>query len=518
MMPFARKYRPQQFVEVVGQKAVTLILSNAIKKDRIAHAYLLTGSRGTGKTSLARIFSKALRCADAFLKDDLMVSCDQCESCVSIRTAKSLDVLEIDGASYNGVDAVRELRDQSHFLPKTGKKKIYIIDEVHMLTTAAFNALLKILEEPASHLLFVFATTEPHKIPDTILSRCQRFDLKRISQKQIVESLEQILQKESISFESEALKKIALFSQGSMRDALCCVDQIVTFTDEKITLAATQESLSLVEDTLLLKMLEGVLSRNAFMAIEALDVIFNAGYDLSQCLTSFLELVHAQIFIKLGLPLDVLESTQQTLEQLKPLRETEELEMIFQALHQGLEPIFQSQQPKVVFDVLLIKCALAESLVQASQTQPIKNEVKKNPPIPTDVFQQKSVEGFLRTVRQQQPLLASLLEHSVEMVFPLSLDGIFSVAFAKDSLFFDQIQKEPLKSALRKIVSQEWAASVQIRIEGKEGKQSFSEKKDQKAFEDQEQKKEQVKKHPLLVEALSLFGGTFSSLEVKKDA
>jgi len=222
---FARKWRPQQFDEVVGQQHVTDTLKNAIKSNRIAHAYLFVGPRGIGKTSIARIFAKALNCT----KGPTVTPCDKCDSCKEIAGGTNLDVLEIDGASNNGVEQVRELRETVKFAPAVGKFKIYIIDEVHMLSIPAFNALLKTLEEPPPHVKFIFATTEPGKILATILSRCQRFDLKRIPVPAIIERLALVAKTEKIKVDEDALLAIARGAEGGLRDAESALDQLVSF-------------------------------------------------------------------------------------------------------------------------------------------------------------------------------------------------------------------------------------------------------------------------------------------------
>src|SRR6266446_9718708 len=211
----ARKWRPQQFDDVVGQEHVTTTLKNAIGQNRLAHAYLFVGPRGIGKTSTARIFAKALNC----VKGPTATPCDKCDNCLEITGGRSLDVLEIDGASNNGVEQVRELRDTVRYAPARGRFKIYIIDEVHMLTTQAFNALLKTLEEPPSHVKFIFATTEAQKIPLTILSRCQRFDFAGIGTPRIVQRLREIVASEKMQADDEALELIARRAAGSMRDS-----------------------------------------------------------------------------------------------------------------------------------------------------------------------------------------------------------------------------------------------------------------------------------------------------------
>src|SRR5437762_6968592 len=226
----ARKYRPQCFAEVVGQEHVTQTLANAIKQKRIAHAYLFVGPRGTGKTTIARIFAKALNCTGGpkadFLEDD--------QRCIEITEGRSLDVLEIDGASNRGIEEIRALRETVRYAPASGKFKIYIIDEVHMLTKEAFNALLKTLEEPPEHVKFMFATTEPQKVLPTILSRCQRFDLRRIPAGLIVKHLKEIAKKEKVSIDDAALAAIARGAEGGLRDAESALDQLIAFCGNKI--------------------------------------------------------------------------------------------------------------------------------------------------------------------------------------------------------------------------------------------------------------------------------------------
>jgi DNA polymerase III subunit gamma/tau len=226
----ARKWRPQQFADVVGQNHVTQTLQNAITAKRIAHAYLFVGPRGTGKTSLARLFAKALNCKTG----PTITPCDVCDSCREITAGISLDVQEIDGASNNSVEQVRELRDNVKFAPTHGKYKIYIIDEVHMLSTAAFNALLKTLEEPPAHVKFFFATTEAHKVLPTIVSRCQRFDLRRIPVALIIERLNLIANEEKVSLDSDAALAIARGAEGGLRDAESALDQLIAFRGETI--------------------------------------------------------------------------------------------------------------------------------------------------------------------------------------------------------------------------------------------------------------------------------------------
>jgi DNA polymerase-3 subunit gamma/tau len=367
----ARKWRPAQFSDIVGQTHVVRTLMNAIKSERVHQAYLMTGSRGIGKTSIARIFAKAVRCPNTEWKgegkDQWLASCGECPSCREIASGSSVDVIEIDGASNNGVDAVREIRENAKYLPASGGRKIYIIDEVHMLTTAAFNALLKTLEEPPAHVIFIFATTEPHKIPATILSRCQRFDLRRVTVAQIQERLAQVLQAEKIEAEAGAVALVARAAEGSMRDGMSLLDQVIAYSGERITTQAARESIGLIEGQTLITILRGIFARKPLDALAAVDQAYQQGHDLRVLARSLVEFLYGAILVKLGAAgstsLELSSDEWKELGEIAPLRELEEMELIFQALHQGIEWIARSPQPKIVLDVLLIKCATAEALV-----------------------------------------------------------------------------------------------------------------------------------------------------------
>ncbi len=237
-----RKWRPQSFKEIVGQDHVAKTLSNAIKNKRIAHAYLFSGPRGTGKTSMAKILAKAINCDDGPLVDP----CQKCNNCLTITDGTSLDVLEIDAASNRGIDEIRDLREKAKFVPTGASKKVYIIDEVHMLTQEAFNALLKLLEEPPSHVIFVLATTEPSKIIPTIISRCQRFDFRRIKFQDLIKHLEKVAIKEKIDYEHASIEMIAKQAQGGLRDALGLLDQLSSYAEEKIQKSDVIDLLGLI--------------------------------------------------------------------------------------------------------------------------------------------------------------------------------------------------------------------------------------------------------------------------------
>jgi DNA polymerase-3 subunit gamma/tau len=272
-----RKYRPQLFADVLGQDAIVTTLKNALHNSRLAHAYLFCGLRGTGKTSLLRILAKALNCRNLNAESE---PCNQCSSCLDILNNRSLDVLEIDGASHRGIDDIRQINETIVYAPTHGKYKIYIIDEVHMLTKEAFNALLKPLEEPPPTVKFIFATTEPHKVLPTIISRCQRFDLNRISPQLIVKKLKQILGSLEISYEEEALFLISELSDGSLRDAESLLDQLICFDNSHITVKNAASAFALIDKSLFFRLDKAVEEYDLKIAFELSHELFSNGKDL----------------------------------------------------------------------------------------------------------------------------------------------------------------------------------------------------------------------------------------------
>jgi DNA polymerase-3 subunit gamma/tau len=292
----ARKWRPQQFDEVVGQEHVTTTLKNAIEKNRLAHAYLFVGPRGIGKTSIARIFAKALNCVEG----PTATPCDKCDSCREITAGNSLDVLEIDGASNRGIDEVRELRETVRYAPARGRFKIYIIDEVHMLTKEAFNALLKTLEEPPPHVKFFFATTEPQKILPTILSRCQRFDLSRIPAGEIVKHLKMIAKAEKVSIDEKALAAIARGAEGGLRDAESTLDQLIAFCGNKITEEDVLSMFGLVAHDKLAELSDAIIDGKTSDALKIVQELDHIGKDLQRLLAELLEHFRNLLVMTLG--------------------------------------------------------------------------------------------------------------------------------------------------------------------------------------------------------------------------
>ncbi len=281
----ARKYRPQRFEEIVAQEHVSRTLQNAVRNDRVGSGYLFCGPRGTGKTTTARVLAKALNCVNGPTPEP----CGECDQCKEIAAGTSLDVLEIDAASNTGVDDIRTLRENVRYLPTGGKKRIYIIDEVHRLSGAAFDALLKTLEEPPPHVIFMFATTEPTKVPETILSRTQRFDLKRVSVKALAAHLTQIARKEELEISEAAIKLLARKADGSVRDALSLLDQLAAFASEKITDETVVAALGLVDRQMLFSFINGVAERDSKVVLKLVKQAVDGGTDVADFTAELLE-------------------------------------------------------------------------------------------------------------------------------------------------------------------------------------------------------------------------------------
>jgi DNA polymerase III subunit gamma/tau len=495
----ARKYRPQTFEDVVGQEAVVTTLKNAIASQRLHHAYLFAGARGIGKTSLARIFAKALNCE----KGPTPTPCNQCSLCREITDGTSLDVQEIDGASNTSVDDVRELRERLKYLPAGARYKIFIIDEVHMLSGSAFNALLKTLEEPPPHVIFLFATTEIHKIPATILSRCQRFDLRRIPTERILAQLQAICEREKVKPDPDALLLIAREAEGSLRDAQSLLDQSIAYAAGDLNAERISSMLGLVNTGSIHRITDAVLRREASRALDVAQEIFEKGHDLKQFAIQWLNHWKNLLIYKAT-------SSEQTL---KDFTEAERVEAVrqsgltdltvldvgFNLLQRGGEEIARSEFPKMILDVLVVRLAHASELADlgriledlktggaptakapetsgrsspaaAPTATPAPPSDPKPSPAPSSAlgtetetpFSEDSVKEFLKHVSSKRPQVGSLLSHV--RAFSLSEKRVI-LNTDPGSLWMDLLSER--KALLEEMAAEFFGRPLQVLIQEK---------------------------------------------------
>jgi DNA polymerase-3 subunit gamma/tau len=352
---YARKYRPKTFDEMIGQKPVVQTLKNAIKNNRVAQAYIFSGMRGVGKTTAARIFAKALNCQHG----PTPTPCNKCEFCKSVDEDRSIDVLEIDGASNRGIDEVRSLREGVKYKPIHSRNKVIIIDEVHMLTDPAFNALLKTLEEPPSHTVFIFATTEFHKVPATIISRCQHFEFKKISQRDIVNHLLDITQKEKIKVSSAGLNLIAEGADGSLRDAQSLLDQAVAFSGEVINDEDLKEILGTISREILFEFSSIIMEEKADSVFPLVDRLIERGYDLRYFYKELIQHFRNLLLVKsIEGPQELIPLSEEEIDKLKKEAQkasSEEILRYLSVLQQGEQGLKYSSHPRIYLEVLLVK-------------------------------------------------------------------------------------------------------------------------------------------------------------------
>ena len=363
----ARKWRPQTFEEVVGQQPVVRTLQNAIDRNRIPHAIIFSGVRGVGKTTLARLVAKALNCQEGPTK----IPCNQCEHCKEITGGNAIDIHEIDGASNRGIQEIRELKENIRFFPTKSRYKIIIIDEVHMLTTEAFNALLKTLEEPPEHVFFMFATTELHKIPITILSRCQRYELQKVSSRELFEFFSKISREEKVKISDWALDVIVREAGGSVRDGLSLLDQIFSFSGDEITDEDIIQVLGLVDSQVVSSMAGAVLAGDLAGGLKILDEVTSYGVDLKRLSNDLLYFFRALLICRISAePEKLLDVPDQELEELRKTAAqytVETLQLNFNLLLKGAEEMQYSSHPRLALEMALIRAAETGNVLPVTQ-------------------------------------------------------------------------------------------------------------------------------------------------------
>ena len=594
----ARKYRPTTFEEVMGQTHVVQTLTNAIARQQVAHAYVFSGMRGVGKTTVARILAKSLNCD----KGPTSEPCGTCPSCVEIIRGNSVDVIEIDGASNTGVDDVRELRENVKFAPFHGSYRVYIIDEVHMLSNSAFNALLKILEEPPSHAVFIFATTEVHKIPATILSRCQHFTFRRISRIEIISQLRHVATQTSVTVEDRSLSVLARASEGSMRDALSLLDQAVSFGGETLQHEDLEALIGSVPDELVRQMIDAMLAHEASQTMTLVGEVVDQGFDVRVYCRAILERIrnllvacivpsHQQVQSLLDLGE---EEGGQIIEQAKPLSEPY-LQAMFSIISRTEDSLRGSSHPRFLIEAAVVRAALLDSNATVatdgeptatvkpqpsrqpkpslavapigsvpsppsktatapeklhtsqkapertkpsagatgmfpSQSSPVKEKpippkptsaVKPPQPAPQPTHPGSDQPGTLNweqvvdRMMKDHPNVGSFLEKG--SVVTMAADHVVIGYSKRDAIARWRTDKPENRALIASICEEMAGCPIRVQVielkDGQEHPPSMGELRAKKKHEDDQDLMQQAKTHPLIKEALEVFGGELASAQ-----
>ncbi len=502
----ARKWRPQRFSDVVGQEVIVKTLAKALTSGRIAHAFLLTGSRGVGKTTVARLLAKALSCSRGITPEP----CGECSNCVEIAAGTSMDIVEIDGASNTGVDDVRELRDSLRYQPASARFKIFIIDEVHMLSTSAFNALLKTLEEPPPHVKFIFATTEAHKIPITILSRCQRYDFRRMSVAVIVERLQVILRKENIQVDSEGLFLIAQNADGGMRDALSLLDQVISFSGEVASLQDVTEILGLIDQQSIQKVVNAILEGNAPEALGVIHAASESGWDLKQLSDNVsMEIRNLCISASAGSIIGLADLTEEKAKLVDEKAQTYDrldLQRLLGMALQATDQMTSSEQPKLVLELAFLKMAERPKLAQMTEVIEAISRLEALGPAPVVAVVQPQPEkknsswaSFVEQVTEQMPVIGHHLEHA-------RLVGNNQLEFDQ-KLHFLRVQEAAQDKQFQAIFQRAFGSLPKVTLS-----ESIHVAKETAVKREQESLEEKARNNPTIQKALSIFGGEIKAV------
>ncbi|MBT3516797.1 MAG: DNA polymerase III subunit gamma/tau [Nitrospina sp.] len=529
----ARKWRPQKFSELIGQEHIVRTLRNAIELDKLAQAYLFSGTRGVGKTTTARILAKAINCA----KGPVAEPCDECDFCQEIKLGNSIDVREIDGASNNSVAEARELIETIQYAASSSRYKVYIIDEVHMLSKSAFNALLKTLEEPPPKVVFLFATTELSKIPETILSRCQCFEFKPLSQRQIIEQLKIICNQEGIEVNGLGLEKIAKSGAGSMRDAQSLLDQVIAYCGNKIENDSVEEVLGVVGRTTLEKLVEHLIKKDSVQLLETVQSIVTDGKDLNFLCRDLAEYMRNLMIVKLSKTPDVLLDIQvcnfQVLQAQSKNFHVDELQQMFSVLSRAEMEMKRSSLAQMIFEMSILRLAeirpfhsiddmikainsleeVAEPLVTANESiNSIKDELKINEPAKIsssrDLGSVASWEQIKQEICSRKPVFKHYLEQCKVLDFS---ESDLKLGFI-DAITLDQVKNQEnlrlVKDAVKLICEREINVTLVLSDKGVIANtnlsSSRSDSKEKKKSFDQSQDKSEAE---IIQYALDVFGG-----------
>jgi len=525
----ARKWRPQNFDELVGQEFITTTLKNSLSSGKIAHAILFSGPRGVGKTSTARILAKSINCE----KGPIPTPCSVCTNCVEISEGRSIDVIEIDAASHTGVNDVREIIENIKYLPISGKTKIYIIDEVHMLSNSAFNALLKTLEEPPEHALFILATTEINKIPLTILSRCQKYDFKKVSSTEIENTLKKISSKEGIEIDDNTIHMISLESDGSLRDALSLLDQLNTTFDGKILYEEATRLFGIFDSSYTLSLFKNILSQNPKECLEISLELNQKGINPKKTIEQLLRIVRYTVFTKVCGPdisNDLTEDETSLINEEVTKFDIGTLENIFNQTLKASEDISRSTYPEIALEMNLVKLANLDHSIPVSDilnkleninlnTLPKNNHISDKLAIKNDTevitskkataqsntkeesIENLSLNNFIEYIKNNESMTGIYLEKADQ----IEIKGTdIKLIYNSQSVFSDSIQKkenlDKIKNLLKKRFCEEFDINVVINSSGKKDPEKENE-------EYNSHQGKNIMYNKALKDALDTFGG-----------